>query len=286
MISVIGLGNAGSRIAQKFSSMPQYNVYCLNNTVKRSSKYKFKLKSYETPEEYEKNIPDVRKFFKEVDDRIQFFVVGASLSSNYVLGILEQFKEKQIELIYIRPDVELLAGIPKLMENATFGVLQEYARSGLFKSIALISNLKMEEIIQSIPVKEYYDTLNTMIQSTVHYINYFEHNEPEIGVIAKPSEICRVQTFGVLDMQKLEEKWFFDLDIDREVCYYLCINKKKLETDGGLHRRMVRILKEKPHNAFRKLSYGIYETETGKDFGFCVARTNVVQKTLDKIVQE
>jgi len=286
MISVIGLGNAGSRIAQKFSSMPQYNVYCLNNTVKRSSKYKFKFKSYETPEEYEKNIPDVRKFFKEVDDRIQFFVVGASLSSNYVLGILEQLKEKQIELIYIRPDVELLAGIPKLMENATFGVLQEYARSGLFKSIALISNLKMEEIIQSIPVKEYYDTLNTMIQSTVHYINYFEHNEPEIGVIAKPSEICRVQTFGVLDMQKLEEKWFFDLDIDREVCYYLCINKKKLETDGGLHRRMVRILKEKPHNAFRKLSYGIYETETGKDFGFCVARTNVVQKTLDKLVQE
>jgi hypothetical protein len=286
MISVIGLGNAGTRIAEKFSAMPQYNVYCLNNNVKRSSKYKFKLKSYETPEEYENNIPDVRKFFKEVDDRIQFFVVGASLSSNYVLGILEQLKEKQIDLIYIRPDVELLAGISKLMENATFGVLQEYARSGLFNSMTLISNLKMEEIIQDIPVKEYYDTLNTMIQSTVHYINYFEHNEPEIGVIAKPAEICRVQTFGVLDMKKLEEKWFFNLDIDREVCYYLCINKEKLETDGGLHRRMVTMLKEKPHNAFRKLSYGIYETETGKDFGFCVARTNVVQKTLDKLTQE
>ena len=125
-----------------------------------------------------------------------------------------------------------------------------------------------------------------MIQSTVHYINYFEHNEPEIGVLAKPSEICRVKTFGVLDMKKLEEKWFFDLDIDREVCYYLCINKEKLETDGGLHRRMVKMLKEKPHNAFRKISYGIYETETGKDFGFCVARTNVVQKTLDKLKQE
>jgi len=107
MISVIGLGNAGSRIAQKFSSMPQYNVYCLNNTVKRSSKYKFKLKSYETPEEYEKNIPDVRKFFKEVDDRIQFFVVGASLSSNYVIGILEQLKEAPTTKNCIRSSTSL-----------------------------------------------------------------------------------------------------------------------------------------------------------------------------------
>ena len=286
MISIVGLGNAGSRIAEKFSDLSQYSVYCLNNSVKRTSKYKFKLKSHGTPEEYENNIPDVKKFFKEVDEQVQFFVVGASLSSNYALGILQQIKDKQVDLIYIRPDVELLAGVPLLMEHAAFGVLQEYARSGLLNSITLVSNLKLEQIIHDIPIKEYYNILNNTIQSTTHYINYFEHNEPEIGVITKPSEICRIKTFGVLDMKKLEEKWFFDLDIDREVCYYLCINKEKLETDGGLHRRMVKMLKEKPHNAFRKISYGIYETETGKDFGFCVARTNVVQKTLDKLKQE
>jgi hypothetical protein len=64
------------------------------------------------------------------------------------------------------------------------------------------------------------------------------------------------------------------------------MNKEKLEKDGGLHRRLVQMLKEKPRNAFRKISYAIYETETGNDFGFCVARTNVVQKTLDKLEQE
>jgi hypothetical protein len=42
------------------------------------------------------------------------------------------------------------------------------------------------------------------------------------------------------------------------------------------------MLKEKPKNAFKKISYAIYETEHD-DFGFCVAHTNVVQeqKTLD-----
>ena len=198
MISIVGLGNAASRIAQKFSALPQYNVYCMNDEVKRTSKYKFKLKKYEYPEEYEKNIPNVSKFFKETDDRIQLFVVGASYSSNYSLGIIEQIKDKQIELFYIQPDTELLAGIPRLMQNAVFGVLQEYARSGLLHSITLISNLKIEEIMRDVPIKEYYSTLNNTIHSTIHYMNYFEHNEPEIGVMATSADVCRIRTLGML----------------------------------------------------------------------------------------
>ena len=88
MISIIGLGNAASKIADKFKQTKNYNVYTLNSSVQRNSKYKFKLKAYETPEEYEENIPNVKKFFADVDDRIQFFIVGSSLSSNYSFGIL------------------------------------------------------------------------------------------------------------------------------------------------------------------------------------------------------
>ena len=278
MISVIGLGNAGSAVAEKFSGLPQYNVYTINNKVKRTSKYKFRLKKHDTPEECEKNIPDLKKFFSDIDDEVHFIVCGASFSSSYSLGILEQIKDKKIDLFYIKPDIELLAGLPRLMENAAFGILQEYARSGLFNSITLISNLKLEEIIHNVPVKEYYNTLNNTIQSTVHYVNYFEHNEPEIGVLTPPAEVCRIKSYGMLNMKNLEEKWFFDLDMEREVCYYLCIDKEKLQTDGTLHKRYVEILKKKPRNAFRNVSYAIYETEGGRDFGFCVARTNATQE--------
>ena len=278
MISVVGLGNAGSRIANKFQELPQYKVYELNDNVKRTSKYKFKLKKLETPEECESSIPNVAKFFKEINDRVHFIVCGASFSSSYSLGILEQIKDKQIDLIYIKPDTELLAGIPRLLENAAFGVLQEYARSGLFSSITLFSNAKIEEVIHNVPIKEYYDTLNNTVQSTLHYMNYFDHNEPEIGIFTPAAEVCRIRSYGMLDMENLEEKWFFDLDIPREVCYYLCINQERLQNDGTLHKRYVEILKKKPRNAFRNISYAIYETDTGRDFGFCVARTNAVQE--------
>ena len=82
----------------------------------------------------------------------------------------------------------------------------------------------------------------------------------------------------MLDMESLEEKWLFELDTPRDLCYYLCINDDKLETEKGLHKRIVNILKEKPRNAFRKISYAIYGTDLKDDFGFCVAHTNVVQK--------
>ena len=89
MISVLGIGNAGARIAEKFKSTKNYNVFTLSSETERSSKYKFKLKSYDSPEQYEQNIPNVKKFLSNIDDHVQVFIVGSSFSSNYSLGILE-----------------------------------------------------------------------------------------------------------------------------------------------------------------------------------------------------
>lgn len=278
MISIVGIGTGASRIAELFSEIDSYRVYRLNDGVKRNSKYHFRLHAYETPEEYEKNIPNLSKFFKDINDHVQVLVMGSSASSNYTLGILEQIRDKKIDLYYIKPDAELLTGVPKLVDNAVFGVLQEYARSGLLNSFAVLSNMAMEEALHNIPIKKYYDSLNKTIFQSLHYINYFNHTEPEIGMLARPLDINRIKTLGMLDPSTLEEKWFFELDTPRDICYYICINQEKLEQDGTLHRRLVKLLKEKPRNAFRRVSYAIYETPYENDFGFCVAHTNVIQK--------
>ena len=193
-----------------------------------------------------------------------------------------QIKNKQIDIFYIQPDVELLTGLPKLIENTTFGVLQQYTRSGLFNSITIISNLLLEKVLGDVPIKNYFEMLNECIFSTVHYFNYFEYTDPEIGQVARPNPINRIRSIAILDMKKLEEKWLFKLDMERDLCYYICINEERLATEGGLHRKLVEMLKEKPTNAYRKISYAIYETDH-EDFGFCVAHTNAVQeqKTLD-----
>ena len=93
---------------------------------------------------------------------------------------------------------------------------------------------------------------------------------------SKPLIISRIRTYGLLNVKNLEEKWLYELDMERDVCYYLCINNERLENEGGLHKKIVDMLKEKPRNAFRKISYAIYETEHN-DFGLCVAHTNAIQ---------
>ena len=102
MISIVGIGNGASAIAEKFKGTPQYTVYMMNDKVKRTSKYKFKLKRFEEPEEYEKNAPDLTKFFAEIDDHVQVFVMGSSYSSNYSLAgciIQTQLPSKQTHTI-------------------------------------------------------------------------------------------------------------------------------------------------------------------------------------------
>ena len=276
MISIIGLGNAGSKIAEKFSQTKNYNVYLMNSNIERNSKYKFKLNAYETPEEYELKIPNVKNFFSSLDNHVQVFVVGSSYSSNYCLGILEQIKDKKIDIFYIKPDSELMTGVPKLVDRVVFSILQEYARSGLFSSFTAISNVMVEKSIGDIPIKTYYDKINDSIFSTVHYINYFNHAEPEIGMTSKPLDINRIRTYGIVDPKNLQEKWLYELDMERDICYYLCINQERLEKEGGLHKKIVDMLKNKPRNTFRKISYAIYETDY-KDFGLCVAHTNAIQ---------
>ncbi len=283
MISIVGIGNAACRIVDKFSSQKNYELYFLGSEQKMS-KNSFTLDSFDTPEEYEKNIPNLKNFFKDIKDNVQVFIVGSSYSSSYSLGVLEQIKNKNIEIFYIKPDIELLTGIPKLLENVAYGVLQEYARSGVFKSLTILSNAELEKSVPNISIKNYFDTINSAIFSCVHYINFFKHTEPEVGQLSKPSDINRICSIGAIDVKNMFEKWFFELDTPRETCYYICINQERLENESGLHKKIVDMLKEKPRNAYRKVSYGIWETHL-QDFGFCVAHTNAIQsqKTLDKI---
>ena len=288
MISIIGIGNAASSVASRFSEIPQYDIYTLNSGVEKNTKTEYKLETFQDPEEYEKNVPNLKKFFSKLKQRTQVYIMGSSLSSNYSLGILEQIRDRDLDVVYIKPDTTLLSGLPLLMERAVFGVLQEYARSGLFRSLTIFSNESIENSHPNVNLKSYYDTLNETIFSTMHYINYFEHTEPHIGSVSKPSEISKIRSVGILNIKNLEENWLYELDMARDLCYYMCINTDRLESEPGLHKRLVNLLKNKPKNAFRKISYSIYETHL-PDFGFCVAHTNVVQNnqiTLDKLEQE
>ena len=175
-----------------------------------------------------------------------------------------------------------MIGEVKLQERAIFGILQEYARSGLFNSFTIFSNPAIEKTIGEIPIKKYFEMINKNIYYAVHYLNVFDHTTPLVGNLSKPSEVQKIRSVGIISVDKLSEQWYYDLQEDRDVAYYLCIATERLENDGKLHAKVVQSLKSKPRNAFKNVTYAIYESPYESDFGFCVAHTNFIQGlTLD-----
>ena len=284
MISLIGIGEAGCNVVSLFENHKEYNCF-LFSEGQENTKYTRKLSKVAKAEDCEGKAPKLSSYETEeaIQDRVQVFLCGSSFSANYTLAILQQIRDRQIDIFYIKPDVDLLIGDSKLQERAIFGILQEYARSGLFKSFTILSNPAIEKTIGEIPIKKYFDTINKSIYYAVHYLNVFDHTTPLVGNLSKPSDVQRIRSVGIVSVDKLTENWYYKLEEDRDVAYYLCIANERLETDGKLHSRVVESLKSKPRNAFKNVTYGIYESPYETDFGFCVAHTNFVQgqKLLD-----
>ena len=277
MITLFGIGDAGKNIVSLFSEHKNYKIFTFSSEKNNDSNHTTLLNNI-AEEACEDKCPDLAGMAPLVSDYIQVFLCGSSFSANYTLSILSYFKDKKIDIFYIKPDADLLNGKKKLQENAIFGVLQEYARSGIFNSFYIISNVELEHMIGNVPIKNYFKKLNESIYFIVHYLNFFLHTRPLVGNYTEPSIIQRIKTIGSVDVSTMSEKMLYNLDAERDVSYYLCISHDKLENDGTLHQKIIKQLKQKPKNAFKNISYSIYESSTKEDFGFCIAHTNATQK--------
>ena len=112
MDTIIGLGKAGCAIADKFAQHPQYKVFKIDSEgLDVSDERAYLLERYDHPEKYEKNIPFLGSFFEDVTEDILFVVSGAGYTSAASLGILQQLSDKNLNILYIKPDVEFLGQI-------------------------------------------------------------------------------------------------------------------------------------------------------------------------------
>ena len=270
METIIGLGSAGCNIADQFAKYPQYEIYKLDVGV--SGKNCYYLPEYNTPEEYEANIGDLTNVFSEIGGDILFVVGGSGNVSGGVLRLLEQLKHCNISVLYIQPNISMLGEKRTQQERLVYYILQEYARSGLFERLYLVSNLHVEDIIGGAPIMGYHEKLNETIVSTLHMINVFDHTRAVIGKSERPHETARISTFGISNLDG-DKKLFFPLDNQREIKYYYGINMRVLETDQELYKKITKQVQ----NEEIKTSHGIYSTEYDDPYVYCVVHSSQIQ---------
>ena len=232
MQTVIGLGQAGCNIADQLKQYPQYKIIKLDVGL-RKTKNSFGLKHQTSPELYEEKLPrGMIKFLQEEVMPETLFITSCGMVSGASLSILEKIKDKtDISIMYIVPKPESIAGDKKLQNNLLFNVFQEYARSGLFKRVYLLDNQNISDIMGSVPIMKYWDTLNKLITSTYHMINVFEHTPPVITTVTNRINTARVSTIGLLDVERLASVHlaFWILKIMKKGCSFrLTFQEKKI----------------------------------------------------------
>ena len=277
MDTVIGLGKAGCAIADKFSQYPQYKIFKIDiENIAENNRNEKLLKERTSPEQYEANFPSMRAFLKPSTDDVLFVLSGSGAISGSSLRILEQLSKmkKTVNVLYIKPDVEFLGTNNKAQEQLVRNVLQEYARSGKLARLYMIDNKIVESVIGEVPVFGYYDKLNDLISSTLHMINLYDHQSPVHSTSFEASDMARVSTFGVVDVESGKEKLFFLLDSASEKCYYYAINQKTLETDGTLMKKIIDSIGNNTKKEDDiKTSFRIHSTNYEQDYGYMVVNT-------------
>ena len=289
-MNIIGLGQAGCNIADMLSQYPQYNIFKIDaaiggdfDFIGKYGEVEEKVRIYsinkqKDPEEYEKNTPLMKEFFRDIKGETLFIIGGSGHISAMCLSIMEQIKDKcELSVLYIQPDTSLLSKNKTLHENATFNILQQFARSGLLKMLYLVSNINLENILGEVPIIGYNSKINELLVSTIHMINVFNNSEPVMGKIEDPQEASRIATFGISDIEGNEEKSFFSLDRTKEKCYIYSINEERLKTEGDLRKKIVSTVKAQAETEDLKVSFGVFPTNYQQDYCYILNYTSIIQ---------
>jgi hypothetical protein len=278
MISIVGIGEFCSKLAIGLEQYSQYTVYTV--AEQKVAENSFVVKEYSNAEEYEKKYSSQpwNDFIKDDNTEISVLVDGSEAVSGIVLALLEKFKDRKINVYYVKSDLELLGDIERLQHKICFGILQEYARSGLFENFVIFDKIKLENMLNNVSILDIEEEMATLTNSTLHYINVYNNLKPMLSNNVSMSDITRIQTYGLSEIGTLDIDWFYELENIEEVVYYFAINSDTLKKEKKLLQTIKNQVKEKQKQNNIKVSFGIYETKYNQNFVYCVGKTKHIQQ--------
>lgn len=271
MDTIIGIGAAGCRIADEFAKYPQYDVYKIDVGISGPNCYA--MPPQKTHQAYEENVPRMEGFLGGVEGDTLVVVGGGGKISGITLQVMQQLEGCNLHVLYVRPVISGLNQTAFLQERLVFHVLQEYARSGVFKKLFVVSNENLEEMIGDVPLLEFNAALNRQIVNAVHFINIFNHSQPVLDSSEPPKEIARICTFGVQNIKDGSERDMFPIENVCNKMYYYAIKEDDLKTDT----KLVKNIREQLSKNEIRPSYQIHSTKYPESFCYTISYSSRIQ---------
>ena len=276
-MNIIGIGAAGCKIASCFKIYSQYNVFCIDSEEAHSDA-SLLVKEQNSHEEYEKNYKRLNGL-SNCKGLTTIIVCGSGKISGISLRVIEQLKKNKINIIYVKPDVSQLANKPLMRHRTTFGILQEYARSGLLNKLYVVSNSNVELILENISLGNYWQDINNLICSAYHMLNVFENTEPLLTTLVAETDTARIGTFGVANFDTGNEKLFYDLQRPRSKKYFYGISENSMSNN----RQILHLIRERMRtrsNENTHASFSIYSTDYDQNYVYSKHYASLIQEQI------
>lgn len=289
-IVVVGIGEIGQDVIK---NLKDYGVYKLHSVVSPDDERISGIKRHEVDiktmdGKFEHELYD--EWFESNDislpkryDEAVIVVSGKSDISGTTLRVAERLN-KNLTIVYIRPDLTFLSKLEKMQEKVTFSILQEYARSASIKNLVLFDVKSLELFMGNLTIKNYFNQINHTIASYFHSWMWCENNKPLLSVMPSTTPHARIGTLGTMSNND-EEIIFFPLKshddgvpYPTDVRYYYMLGGKKLEEDVNLLSQIKDDIISKS-DKFNTVGYGIFEVEEDLETTLIYTTTANIQKT-------
>lgn len=269
--TIIGVGNIGSNISSKFKILGIFkNCYTIND-----NDGDFKVPTLKTHEEYDSL--EMNFDLKNIGNEILFIVCGSENISGISLKFLELLKDRKIHILYYCQNIQFLQKFQILQHNVTFGILQEFARSGLFQSFNILEEMLILKMLKDVNLFNFEDKVSDFIVNSLSSIfrNYEQKNS--IGRTPEFSEHYRIGTFGILNIETLEEfKFFTGLEGKLEKHYFYVIPENS-EDGVNILTKVGNIIQKKSEDG-NVVTFSIHSTSHNVEYCYILFRTSEIQR--------
>ena len=146
MRSIVAVGDVALNFANYLQKYPEFSIYTFAHTGAE-----FKIPVFKDIERYEDNIKGLKKYLSTVADDVTFVVSGSEPVSLISLQVLQLLVKKNVDIVYLQPDLDVQSETGQQLHNLVSGVLQEKTRSHVFKGLTVfeISEQKIKNAVIS-----------------------------------------------------------------------------------------------------------------------------------------
>ena len=263
MDKVIGLGKLGCAIAEELTAYPEYRIYKIDSDIDERGSLSIGHHQDMAAYESELDTEDVEIYLRSIKkkDKVLMILEGGDPISGAALKVLQTVNHSTLNVLYVAPDRQMISATQKRDDRIAFGILQEYARSGVFANIFLVNKPKIEELAGEVPIDKYEQTLSYFVAYVVAMVNFFNHTDPILANKITPKNIARIATYGVssLDDKNAGVNLLFPLEDATDIHFFYGVPKQDLAEDASLVKRIKQHVKDHKTEEISS-SFSVYET--------------------------